>query len=294
MIRQWAPVLWLLVATSMACASPRRPAPAAPEGSIGSISPLVTAVAFSREKLDSAVLEIHRISGDTSRSALAQSRQLRKGAAALDSAYRSSVAEFLATFSALTSSVPRGSTSFPIEKPPAPFVRAFADGSNWMLQSPLIHEMGKNGEYIVIVPRGFVTDFASIPKPLRILKDILPTTDRYGIPALVHDYLYWRQDCTREQADNIMEIALKEAGVSLVERKILREGIRQFGQSSWDGNRNARRMGMIRTVGSPHDQVPLSGTWPEYREWLRAVAAKPAVEYRVPETVCAIADSNDD
>lgn len=170
-------------------------------------------------------------------------------------------------------------------------MRAFADGSNWMLQSPLVFEVGKKGPYLVIVPRGFVTDFASIPQPLRVFRDLLPTTDRYGIPALVHDYLYWRQDCTREQADNIMEIAMMESGVSLLERKLIHEGLRQFGQSAWDANRRARQTGLIRTVGPPHDQVPPSGTWPEYREWLREVHAKEGLEYRVPESVCAIADS---
>ena len=157
-----------------------------------------------------------------------------------------------------------------------------------MLESPLIHQIGKKSSIVVIVPRGFITDFASIPQPLRVLRDLLPSTDRYGIPALVHDYLYWRQDCTREQADNIMEIAMMEAGVSLLERKVIHEGLRQFGQSAWDANRRARESGLIKTVGAPHDQIPLTGTWAEYREWLRTIHATGGVEYRVPESVCAL------
>lgn len=293
MIRHWRQTFWLLLATAAGCARHGGISDTAPGTVITeTVSPLASAVALSRTRLDSAVVEIHRLSADTSQSARARSRQLRRSAAVLDSTYRSNLAELSATFSALTSGLPAGSARFAIEKPPTPFVRTFADGSKWMLQSPVIHEMGKNGEYVVIVPRGFITDFASIPKPLQLLRDLLPTTDRYGIPALVHDYLYWRQDCTRDQADNIMEIALKEAGVSLVERRIIREGVRQFGQSAWDENRKARQAGLIKTVGAPYDHVPLSGTWQEYREWLRTIGAKPAAEYRVPEFVCAMADSS--
>jgi hypothetical protein len=184
-----------------------------------------------------------------------------------------------------------GNGRFPIERAPAPLVHAFSDGSNWMLQSPLVHEIGKDSPYIVIVPRGFVTDFASIPKPLQILRGSLPIAFRYGNAAVVHDYLYWRQDCTREQSDNILEIAMMEAGVSLLERKLIHEGVRQFGQSAWDGNRRERQAGLMKTVGPPNDEVPQSGTWSDYRDWLRATRAKEGVEYRVPASVCAMADS---
>jgi hypothetical protein len=283
------PFLGFLVAFSVGCAK-RYPSPASQP--IDNVSYLTRAVEANRKALDSVVLEIHRASGDTSSSAVARSRKLRMRAAVLDSAYRASLADLLETINASAAGVTAASARFPIEKPPAPFVRAFADGSNWMLESPLIYQIGKSGAHVIVVPRGFITDFASIPQPLRVLRDLLPTTDRYGLPALVHDYLYWRQDCTREQADNIMEIAMMDAGVSLLERKVIHEGLRQFGQSAWDENSRARQSGLIRTVGAPHDLIPLSGKWAEYREWLRTIGAKEGVEYRVPEAVCAFADSS--
>jgi hypothetical protein len=92
-------------------------------------------------------------------------------------------------------------------------------------------------------------------------------------------------------SDNILAIAMKDAGVSLLERKIIYEAVRQFGQSAWDENRRARQAGMSRTVAPPYDQVPLSGTWAEYREWLRAARVKDGMEYRVHASVCAAADS---
>lgn len=241
--------------------------------------------------LDSAVHQIHRTSGDTSLNSIARSRQLRSMAASLDSTYRANVAGLLLTVNASTASLMTGGARFPVAAPPAPFVRSFADGSNWMMQSPLIHEIGKNSPYVVIVPRGFVTDFASIPQPLQMLRGRLPILTRYGNAAVAHDYLYWRQDCTRAQSDNIMAIALMEAGVPLLERRLIHEGLRQFGQSAWDGNRRARQAGLMRTVGPPHDHVPPTGTWAEYREWLRTTRANQGIEYRVHQSVCAIADS---
>ena len=280
------------LSTTLGCAT-RQPIATLPDAADGTVSSLARSVAMSRGRLDSAVLEIHRASGDTSRSAAARSRQLRMRAAALDSAYRANLAELMANVNASAGGMSASSALFPIQTAPSPFVRAFADGSNWMLQSPLVHEIRRNSTYVVIVPRGFVTDFASIPKPLQVLRGLIPTTDRYGTAALVHDYLYWRQDCTREQADNIMEIAMKEAGVPLLERRIVHEAVKQFGQSAWDENKRARQAGLLRTVGPPHDQVPPAGTWPEYQEWLRTIRVKEGLEYRVPASVCGIADFPD-
>lgn len=287
----------LFLIGAIACATPQ-PASVAARPDLGAareladrIASLTTAVVTSRARLDSAVLELHRTSGDTSSSAVTRSRQLRTRVASLDSAYRHNLADFQWTLNAASSGSTTSGARFPLEAPPAPLVRGFADGSNWMIQSPLIHEIARNSPFIVIVPSGFVTDFASIPQPLQLLRGRISTTGRYGNAAVVHDYLYWRQDCTRAQADNILEIAMKEAGVSLLERKVIYEAVRNFGQSAWDGNRSARQAGMIRTVAAPYDQVPLTGTWAEYREWLRTTRAKQGMEYQVPRSVCAAADS---
>lgn len=289
---------WHLLLTATIACAPHRPGSDATHPDAGAaraiaerVSFLTTAVVTSRARLDSAVLELHRTSGDTSSSAIAGSRQLRRRVVSLDSAYRENLAEFQWTVNAATAGLLTSSARYPVDAAPAPLVRGFPDGSNWMIQSHVIHEIVRDSPYIVVVPRGFVTDFASIPQPLQLLRGRLSTTGRYGNAAVVHDYLYWRQDCTRSQADKILAIAMKDAGVSLLERKIIYEAVRQFGQSAWDENRSARQAGMIRTVAPPNDQVPLTGTWDEFREWLRKTRAKEGMEYRVPASVCAAADS---
>ena len=275
------------------CARSPASAPVRPaaDATAARVSYLAAEVATSRARLDSALLEVHRRSGDTATSSLARSRQSRTAAMSLDSSHRANLAELLWTVNASTSGTITDNARFPVEAAPTPLIRGFTDGENWMMQSPMIHEIGKNSPYVVIVPRGFVTDLASIPQPLQILRGRRTNTDRYVTAAIVHDYLYWRQDCTRAQADNIMAIALMESGMSSLERTLVIEGVRRFGQSAWDGNRRARQTGLIRTVAPPHDLVPPTGTWAEYREWLRTTRAKEGFEYRVQESVCAIADS---
>ena len=285
----------LFLATTVACTA-RGPASVPPHAD--ATGPIADRVSFlaatagrSRARLDSAVLELHRASGDTSRLAADRSLQLRRRVRSLDSTYRADLSEFLWTLGASTAGVISPSARFPIHPAPVPLLRGFADGANWMVQSPMIHEIGKNTPYLVVVPMGFVTDLASIPQPLQILRGRQPNTGRYANAAVVHDYLYWRQDCTRLQADKIMAIAMMEAGVPTLERRLVYEAVRRFGQSAWDGNRKARQEGLIRTVAPPHDQVPLTGTWAEYRVWLRAARVREGREYHVPQSVCTMADS---
>jgi hypothetical protein len=279
----------VLLAFTMACAKAH--VATAPNAELDRIASLTRAAKGERAQLDTVVADIHRLSGNTSPGAQARRRELRIRAAALDSSYRITFAHLSSAVNASISGTTPAASGFEVDMPPAPFMRAFADGSNWMLQSPLIQEFGKDGAYLIIVPRGFVTDFASVPQPLQMLRGVRTVADRYANAALVHDYLYWTQDCTREQADRIMELALKESGISFLERKLIFEGLRQFGQSAWDAHRKARQTGLIKTVGAPYDEVPPTGTWPEYREWLRSVRARSGVEYRVPAPVCAMADS---
>jgi hypothetical protein len=280
----------LLLAITMGCASAHAPV-SAPAAAVGRIASLSNAAALARRQLDSVVAGINKLSGNTTPAVQVQLRELRKKAASIDSAFRISYANLWTEVNGSIAGAAPNESRLDVAMAPVPFVRAFADGSQWMLQSPLIHEFGSDSRYLIIVPRGFVTDFASVPQPLQILRGMRTVADRYASAALIHDYLYWTQDCTREQADGIMELALKDAGISFLERKLIYEGLRQFGQSAWDAHRKARQAGLVKTVGPPYDQVPPTGTWPEYREWLRSIRAKSGVEYHVPAAVCAMADS---
>jgi hypothetical protein len=62
---------------------------------------------------------------------------------------------------------------------------------------------------ILLVPWGFVTDFASVP---RVFWSIFPPIGKYGYPALFHDYVYWEQKLTRREADVVFRETMKELG----------------------------------------------------------------------------------
>ena len=71
------------------------------------------------------------------------------------------------------------------------------------------------------VPKGFVTDGATIPK---IFWNILPPVHRYFPAAIVHDYLL--STGTRSFADRHFKIALKELDISKVRRFIMHAAVR--------------------------------------------------------------------
>src|SRR5271166_5582366 len=62
----------------------------------------------------------------------------------------------------------------------------------------------------VTVPKGFVTDFASIP---RIFFSLLRPDGEYTYAAIIHDYLYWEQITSKETADSTLREAMKDFGV---------------------------------------------------------------------------------
>lgn len=283
----------VLIAASCSTARPIQSVPGVTNGSDAEFAQSVASIRKSliatRVQLDSMVAQLHRESSDGSASSVARSTQLVDRIAAVDSVYRSTLADFLWTVSSSNLSSATPTTHFTGSPPPSPLLQPFADGEDWMLESPMIFKAGRKNPMILIVPRGFVTDYASVPRPLRLL---LPREGTYGNAAVLHDYLYWRQDCTRAQSDNIMVIAMTEAGVSESTLRAIQLGIRLGGQGSWDTNRTERASGLLRTVGAPFDQVPAGANWDDYRERLRAHNARTGVEYAVPPRMCAMGDTD--
>ncbi|MFM7610889.1 MAG: DUF1353 domain-containing protein, partial [Alphaproteobacteria bacterium] len=91
----------------------------------------------------------------------------------------------------------------------------------WIVLEDMIYVMGASRDTI-IVPKGFVTDFSSIPKPLWSIG--LSPMGRYSRAAIVHDDLYWSQGCTREQADRLLLIAMKESNVGAFDQRVIYQG----------------------------------------------------------------------
>ena len=90
-------------------------------------------------------------------------------------------------------------------------------------------------EYIEIhVRRGFITDFASVPRIFRI---IIPKLGKWNKPAVIHDAIY--QDVvaehrfSRKEADIIFRDSMLDLGVSSWRVSVMFRGVRILGHFAW-------------------------------------------------------------
>jgi hypothetical protein len=77
------------------------------------------------------------------------------------------------------------------------------------------------------VPAGFVTDLASIPW---YLWSWLPNDGPYMHAAIIHDWVYWDQSRSRDEADNILWIDMTDLGVGYVTRQIIYQAVSRLGR----------------------------------------------------------------
>lgn len=83
----------------------------------------------------------------------------------------------------------------------------------------------------VLVPKGFETDLASIP---RLFWRVLPPIGRYDKPAVIHDWLYRHNGLTRLQADQVLLEAMTAEGVPEWQRTLIFYAVRVGGWKPWN------------------------------------------------------------
>jgi hypothetical protein len=97
----------------------------------------------------------------------------------------------------------------------------------------------------VTVPKGFVTDFASIP---RVFWSALRPDGKYAYAAVVHDYLYWTQLRSRDEADDIFKMAMEDFEVGTLTSGALYQAVRVGGKVAWNGNAKKMAQGEKRIL----------------------------------------------
>jgi AraC-like DNA-binding protein len=187
----------------------------------------------------------------------------------------------LAIASALLAALPHiAEAQAPIE--PVDF-RPFSDGRTWIVKQPMVYRIGVSRDSVVI-PAGFVTDMASIPP---VLQSIIQQNGPYQLPAIVHDYLYWRQTCTRQQSDRILLLGMTEHHVGKLHRTAIYDAVRAAGQFAWDANAGERTQHLLRIIPADRLNIPSNTLWPEYRTQLMQAGGVDPPTLPIPAKFCA-------
>jgi hypothetical protein len=148
---------------------------------------------------------------------------------------------------------------------PDPLEVCPANAKTWVLLEDFRYEEGKTS---IVVPKGFETDFASIP---RFLWQLLPQWGLYGWAALIHDYLYSAQHIPRWKADRIL---LRLMGISRVphwQRYVIFGAVWFFGCWAWMSHRRGRR-DKVHDIESTRNLESRDRS--EHREAVRALRIK--------------------
>ena len=125
-------------------------------------------------------------------------------------------------------------------------VSPLADARSWVLRESFGYDVDREGSGDTVdVPVGFVTDFASIPRPLWWL---FPTWGRYGNAAVIHDFCYWDQGRSRSESDRIFLQAMEVLRVRWVTRHLLHVNVRLFGWLAWSSSSRRRRRGAAKVA----------------------------------------------
>lgn len=138
---------------------------------------------------------------------------------------------------------------------PSPPVDArLADGV-FVITHPLRYQI-KNTPHEIVVPAGFLTDLASIPRALWWFESPI---DRSMAGAIIHDYLYWDQTCSKDEADAVLFVAMRESGVSTFKTDAVYTAVRTpIGQGAFDNNTEARKKGERRYLSRGYLETVLS------------------------------------
>ena len=110
--------------------------------------------------------------------------------------------------------------------------------TRWRLMWDVIIQLESGRRFII--PAGFVTDFASVP---RCFWFILPPMGRYGKAALLHDWLYYTKYLPRSEADRVFLEVMLMMGVRSWKAYVMYSAVRLFGWIKWKSSNLSNKSG---------------------------------------------------
>lgn len=93
-----------------------------------------------------------------------------------------------------------------------------------------INYLFRNQSYEAIIPKGFTTDFGSVPKKFR---SIISNVSKFNVAWLLHDYMYSKFcsiNISKSDADILLRRNLEYLGMSYVDRWIVYYSVKYFGK----------------------------------------------------------------
>ena len=107
-----------------------------------------------------------------------------------------------------------------------------SNDEEWVVRKEFTYEVGSLGSGDkIIVPAGFVTDFASVP---RLFWSILPRIGKHASASIIHDYLYFSHERTKKEADDIFYEGMIVLGVGKWKASIMKDAVRIFGRGPYE------------------------------------------------------------
>jgi Protein of unknown function (DUF1353) len=114
----------------------------------------------------------------------------------------------------------------------------------------------------VTVPKGFVSDLASVP---RVFYSLYRPDGEYSQAAVVHDYLYWTQERSKKETDLIFKIAMEDLELSRLDVSILYAAVALLGNSAWVKNRQLKAAGEQRILKVFPDPKDVKTRWVDWK-----------------------------
>jgi hypothetical protein len=89
------------------------------------------------------------------------------------------------------------------------------------------------GTRTITAKRGFITDFASVP---RILWPMVSPLGKVTLPSIIHDWCYtygWEEGISRKEADKIFYNAMRDCNISAFSANIIWASVRLFARKHY-------------------------------------------------------------
>jgi len=104
-------------------------------------------------------------------------------------------------------------------------------GKYWKLTKGFEYHVGcYPSDEVIIVPKGFVTDFASVP---RVFWPIIDPVGKHGKAAVIHDYCYATACYRRLRSDEIFLEGMEVLKVKKWKRISMYSAVVTFGWWAW-------------------------------------------------------------